>query len=225
MERLKIRKSLQQYMLSSVEVLENIIILIDQGDLIVYCDKFLDVEGEFAVDTENFLKVLKKVDEESKIKHEKNVLTITRKNNQRAYTVKYDLLTKKVERNRIKKLEHLDTLQELQFEANMSKGIIQELNKLTSEELTIHHSEKYYLSDEEETIILPKEEQISVKNGLEYSYELKILQELLNGLQNIEQVTFNILDKGLGKVFLKNKDGLVFTLYVACLEDIEEQEE
>lgn len=215
MEELHLNKSFQDVMLGTVEVFENILILVDKGDWMLTCENMLDVVGPFGINTDNLMRILPKIDASSKLKLENNILYIQRKHEKWHYTSKYDLLTTSIDGERKLKIDKLEALQEKQFETTLSKEIVQELRELTSEELNIKKTDNYYLSDEQETIIIPKVQGTSEVKSLNYYYSVEILQKILSGIAELENYTITIVKEGLLKMVVTNKDGVVFTVYMA----------
>ena len=89
MSQLKIKKGLEEQLLGLVEIHPEMIVWAYRPEWILYSNNNWDINETMGVDTESFLKVMTKMDEETKIEVKEKGLEFKKYNRQRQYTIKY----------------------------------------------------------------------------------------------------------------------------------------
>ena len=209
---LTINKSIEEKLLPVLDIKENFILWLDRDEsFMILSDNFFEEKLEYGLNSKDFLKAVKKVPEIANLKLTNKYLEITtRKEIVSPYKTTYYnykmQLAKHITTTDQKVYEIIEQLLKKQdsiVDWSMTKDSIQQLNHM-KKEITIKNDACYYITDQEETIFVPKD-QIKVESKIEYSYDQEAIKDALTMISQPEKIVYEIFTGGLTKITIEQK--------------------
>ena len=219
---LTINKSIEEKLLSVLDIQENYIIWLNRdGSFIVLSDNFFEEKIKYALNSGDLLKVIRKINEKANLTFKEKYLEITTRKEivspykTTHYTYKMQLAKHlpTTDQKEYDLIEQLLTKQDPLVEWSITKDSIHELIHM-KEEITIKNDACYYITDQDETIFVPKD-QIKTGNTIEYSYDLETIKDALTMISQPEKITYEIFAGGLTKITIELKENIRFYCLLA----------
>jgi hypothetical protein len=138
-----------------------------------------------------------------------------KKNEDQKYKLKYRLVKYEVDEEKILTLRKIREIQDKELSMEINQEMLKNIVNTFHDEIEINNNlETVYFADKNNTIYIPKID-VTEKEELQYTYDLELMQKVLEGIEGIKKRKMEILRNGLLRIIMELEEGIKFVLIMA----------
>jgi hypothetical protein len=219
MNEVEIKKILENKLGNQVMVFpeEQILVWEVNTSWILYSDNYMEIKESIGINITDLMKVVRNITTsiEKRITDKYIEITTMKKNEDQKYKLKYRLVKYEVDEEKILTLRKIREIQDKELSMEINQEMLKNIVNTFHDEIEINNNlETVYFADKNNTIYIPKID-VTEKEELQYTYDLELMQKVLEGIEGIKKRKMEILRNGLLRIIMELEEGIKFVLIMA----------